>query len=886
MIRLALLSLVCLASSAVGSAARAQTGEVLDDALQAFARERGVNIVYSGDLVADRTTSCPRSTRASRQAVSVVLACLLDGTGLEARRLPSGTFALYRAAARPTPAADPARRSPRALSDARAVTVSGTVTDAATGETLIGATVYAPDLGRGVTTNAYGFYSLTLPTGPTRLVASYVGLATDDETISLRGDLQRDVALATDSTGLGEVVVEALDADLASAGPYASVAFTGDDVQALPALLGEADVLKALQLQPGVGGGVEGTSGLHVRGGTPDQTLILLDGIPVYNASHLFGFLSVFNADAVKRVELFKGGFPARYGGRLSSVVDVRMREGNREERQGHARIGLLSSQALVEGPIADGQGSYLVAGRRTYADLLAAPIFAATGGLENLTPTAYFYDLNAKANVRVGDRDRIYLSLYAGRDRFAATADEEQGDVGDTEGFLTWGNLTGALRWTRPLSDRLFAATTVMASDYQFRVGLDNRQLVPDAPPRQFRSRYRSSIRDVSVQTDLDWSPSARHTVRAGASATRHQYAPGAFTYNPLDADADTTLGAIGTGSWEGALYVEDEVRLGSALVSAGLRATGLVVEGATYGSLEPRLGARINVGAVAVRGSLARMTQYLHLLTTVGGLGLPADLWVPATERVGPERSWQASVGLARETGRTRGSVDAYAKQMDGLVAYREDAAFVRADADWQDQVTSGGGRSLGVELAVSHAGPRTSAQLGYTLARTDRRFDGLNGGARFPYRYDRTHDFELAARHRLSRRVDLSAAFLYQSGQAVTLPATTFFQPQPGPDLRSEGLGSFGGSSGQTYAYSPRNGYRLPPALRLDLGLDLYFRRGPRPRALSFEIYNVTNRANPQYVEINGRLDPETGEVTPFLVGKGLLPILPSVSYQFSF
>ena len=883
MTRLApLLALVAaLGLAAPGLAAHAQTGTPLADALQAFARGRGVDLVYSGDLVAGLRTRCPEATRASSRPAEVVLACLLDGTGLEARRLPSGTLALYRAP-RPAPAARPA--TPRPAPPPAEVTVSGTVTDAATGETLIGAAVYAPALGRGTTTNAYGFYSLALPPGPARLVASYVGLAPSDTTVEVRADRRRDVRLSPDSTGLGEVVVEAADADAALSGAYASVALSGDDVQALPAILGEADVLKALQMQPGVGGGAEGTAGLHVRGGTPDQTLVLLDGIPVYNAAHLFGFVSVFNADAVKRVELFKGGFPARFGGRLSSIVDVRMREGNEEARRGHARIGLLSSQALTEGPIADGRGAYLVSARRTYLDLLAKPVFAATGGLDNFTPTAYFYDVNAKANARVSDRDRLYLSLYAGRDRFAAVADDADISGGRGEGYLTWGNLTGALRWTRPLTDRLFAATTLTASDYAFDVGLEaDRVALGGADLQSFRSRYLSSIRDLAVRTDLEWSPSAAHAVTAGGGLTHHRYAPGAFTYDPFDVAGDTTLGAGPLSSWEGAVYVEDEVRLGPALVSAGVRATGLAVEGATYGSVEPRLAARGAVAGLVVRGSVSRMTQYLHLLTTVGGIGLPADLWVPATDRVGPERAWQATVGVADEAGRTRWSLDAYAKEMTGLVAYREDSDLVRADTDWQDQVTTGEGRSVGVEFAASHAGPRTSAQFAYTLSKTDRRFDALAGGERFPYRYDRTHDLGLAVRHRLSRRLDLSAAFVYQTGQAITLPTVTYFAPRPGYDLTT---GSEGSGGNQTFAYGPRNGYRLPATHRLDLGLDLYFRRGTRPHALSLEVYNVYNQANPYYVEFGRRVDPETGESVPVLTGRSLLPIVPSLSYQFSF
>ena len=880
MTRLALV----LVALAVGPVA-AQTVP-LDDALQDFARERGLRLVYSGDLVAGQRTACPARTRASDRPAPAVLACLLGGTGLEARRLPSGTYAVYRTA--PSAPAQRPRPTPPAPGARQPVTLSGTVTDAATGEALIGAAVYAPDIGQGTTTNAYGFYSLTIPPGRTRVVASYVGFVPNDVTLDTGADRRRDLALTAAPSGLGEVVVEALDG--APSDAYASVSLSGEDVQSVPAVLGEADVLKALQLQPGVGGGAEGTSGLHVRGGTPDQTLVLLDGIPVYNASHLFGFLSVFNADAVNRVELFKGGFPARYGGRLSSVVDVRMREGNDQEATRHARIGLLSSQALAEGPIGDGRGSYLVAGRRTYIDLLAAPVFKATGGIDGLTPTAYFYDLNAKANTRVGDRDRLYLSLYAGRDRFAASSTDSDGSLASPEGKgkgeLAWGNLTGALRWTRPISDRLFSATTLTASAYGFNVGLDSRRVLPGETVAQtFRSRYVSGIRDLALQSDLQWSASPAHSVTVGGSVVRHRYAPGAFTYDPFDTEVETSLGADPVRSWEGALYVEDAVRLGPADLSLGLRATGLAVGGATYGALEPRLAARVGVGGVDVRGSLARMTQYLHLLTTVGGIGLPADLWVPATARVGPERAWHLSAGVAGEAGRTRWSLDGYLKTMGGLVAYRDNAT-ARADTDWQDLVTRGEGRSVGLEALVEHAGPRTSVQLAYTLAKTDRQFDALNGGERFPYRYDRTHDLGLSVRHRLSRRLDLSAAFLYQTGQAITLPTVTFFAPFPSTDLSYDVLPSSGAGSGQTFVYGPRNGFRLPAAHRLDVALDVYFRRGPRPHALSFSVYNVYNRSNPYYVDFSRETDPETGEEQTVLRGRGLLPILPSVSYQFSF
>lgn len=877
---LALAVLVALPAASAG----AQSAPPLAETLQALARERGLRIVYEADLVAGRATVCPASVRTSRQPVETVLTCLLWGTGVEARRLPSGTLALFRAAPAPRPSAPdrPAEAAPP-----RTVTVSGYVTDAATGEALIGAAVYAPALGRGATTNAYGFYTLPLPAGETRLVASYVGFEARDESVSLRTDRRRDLALDAATAGLAEVVVEAGDLRPVPGAP--SVVLTGEDVQGLPALAGEADLLKALQFTPGVGGGAEGTAGLHVRGGSPDQTLLLLDGVPVYNASHLFGFLSVFNADAVKHVELFKGGFPARYGGRLSSVVDVRVREGNREERAGHVRVGVLSSGALAEGPLRGVDGSYVVAGRRTYVDLIARPVLLASGGLDGVQPRASFYDLNAKANARLSARDRVFLSLYAGRDGFGASGEDDLG-LGRSrqfDGELAWGNLTGALRWTRPVGDRLFAATTLTASDYRFRVG---QQTVEAG--ETFGAGYRSGIRDLALQTDLEWAASGAHTVRVGAAATRHAYTPGAFDYDPLGTAADTTLGAPGVGSWEGAVYAEDEVRLGPATLNAGLRATAYAVDGATYGSVEPRVSGQLALGrGLAARASASRMAQYLHLLTTAGGLGLPADLWVPATARVGPERAWQVGAGVTGEVspagaGRTRWSLDAYAKAMTGLVAYREDAGLLRADADWQDLVTTGRGRSVGVEAAVQHTGPRRSVQAAYTLSRTDRQFDEVEGGQRFPYRYDRTHDLALAARQRLSRRFDVSAAAFYQTGQAVTLPTAVYFAPDPGVDLSTAPPPPTGRGSGQVRAYGPRNGFRLPSYARLDLGVDWYFRRGPRPHALSLHVYNATGRTNPFYVQTEVREDSETGERTTVLVGKGVFPVLPSLSYQFSF
>ena len=797
-----------------------------------------------------------------------------------------------------------------AAQTAETVVVSGTVTDAETGEVLIGATVYAPRPGLGVATNAYGFYSLPLPADSARLVVSYVGYATAERVVGGAEDVRLDVALAPEGS-LGEVVVEAADGDV-GARPEATpqmgqVAITGRDVQALPALLGEADVLKAVQLLPGVRGGQEGTAGLYVRGGSPDQTLILLDGVPVYNASHLFGFMSTFNGDAVSRVELTKGAYPARFGGRLGSVLDVRLRDGDLERRRVQGQVGILSTRLLAEGPIVPGKASFLVSGRRTYIDLVARPFIAAENrrqrerGGEEVDPRAYFYDLNAKVNWRPSDRDRVYLSLYGGADVFGFEAVDptrqcyDDGTCGDVEnvygGGLDWGNLTGSLRYTRALSPRTFGALTVTASDYAFDVGADVEEGRGGREPSSARVRYRSGIRDVAARLDLDVAAGRGHTLRLGGGATLHRFTPGALSLVGEGvgdvAPIDTLLGADRSYGLDAVAYVEDEWRVNSR-VTLGLGVHGALYAsgGAVYPSLEPRLSASVQLrDRLAVKVSAAVTQQPIHLLTSAG-IGLPADLWVPATDQVGPQRGAQAAVGLAGSSpsGATTWTLEGYWREMRGLVAYREGAAFTTPFENWEDLVVTGDGRSRGVELFVQHRTDRLTTWLGYTLAKTDRQFDALNEGERFPFRYDRRHDLSTVALYRLSKRFDVSAAFVWGTGDAVTLPVAEY----GGTPFAFGGVERWVNPtfSDDVTVYGPRNAFRLPAYVRADLGVTLYFRRGPRPHALALNVYNATNQKNPFLTVLDDEFDPQTGARRRQLTGVALFPVLPTLSYQFAF
>ena len=766
------------------------------------------------------------------------------------------------------------------------VTLSGFVRDANSRETLIGASVYAPGLERGAVTNAYGFFSLTLPRAPEAdtteaLVVSYVGY----EPLALRLDRttsqELDIALVPDTDALGTAVVTADRAERADETTrMGTVTIAAADLKRIPVLLGEADVLKALQLLPGVQGGTEGTSGFYVRGGGPDQNLLLLDGAPVYNANHLFGFFSVFNGDALSNVELVKGGFPARYGGRLSSVVDMRMREGNQREMRGQGSIGIISSRLTLEAPIVRDRASFIVSGRRTYADLLARPFLP-----DDTDAGYYFWDLNAKANATLSPRDRVFASFYGGNDKFFG--DFEDGG-GRAQNAVNWGNTIGTVRYTRVLSPRLFLNATLLASDYSFDVG---SAYAEDASggnePSSFGLRYRSGIRDYSARADVEWTPTPDHAVLSGLTLTHHRYRPGAVQVkldDPGFTSIDTLLApSAPVSALEVQAYAEDDWAISPALkINAGLHASVFAVDGRTFSSLEPRLAARYRVGRrTSLKASLARMRQYVHLLTN-SGIGLPTDLWVPATDRVPAQTSWQVAAGVARTFGDWSVEAEAYVKTMDGLIEYREGASFLGAAAsDWEAAVTTGEGLSRGLEVLLRRDAGRTTGWVGYTLAKTDRTFEELNRGETFPFKYDRRHDIGMTVQHQATRGITLSATWVYGTGSGFTAPTGRI--PTSRSTAVREVLGQTGGFFGSGYVYAPRNSSRLPAYHRLDLGLIWNGTSWWGEHALALGVYNAYARKNPFFVTAESALD---GPGSLALRGVSVFQAVPSVSYQFTF
>jgi hypothetical protein len=766
------------------------------------------------------------------------------------------------------------------------VTYSGYVRDAQTGENLIGVAVVHPASGQGTATNTYGFFSLTLPAADSaRLLVSYLSYQRQVLTVPGGKSQALTVRLQPATSELqGVEIVGTRQEKLAETTRMGTVNIPLNQIKAVPALFGERDVLKVLQLLPGVQSGGEGQNGLYVRGGSPDQNLILLDGTPVYNASHLFGFFSVFNADALNNVELVKGGFPARYGGRLSSVLDITMKEGNAQEFHGEGGIGLIASRVTLEGPIKKDTASFIFSARRTYIDVLARPLIKLAAG--GSTVGYFFHDLNGKVNWKVGRRDRLYLSAYTGRDEFYARYKDkyDQGEYQKVDSELGWGNLTAALRWNHVVNDRLFANTHLTFSRYQFDVGIGQeearRNANGDLSTDKFRLQYLSNIRDWSLKTDFDYVPRPEHYIRFGGQYIWHQFRPGAAQAKSSDPSFNPNFNTgTRTHAQEMGLYAEDDYKVSERLkVNAGLRLNGFVVRNTLFPSLEPRLAARYLLGTEwALKASYARTTQYIHLLAN-SGAGLPTDLWVPATPKIKPQKAQQFSVGAARnlELGGEgyELSLEGYYKPMQRLIEYREGASFLgTTDNDWEDKVTSGRGWAYGGEVFLQKKTGRTTGWIGYTLAWSNRQFEALNQGKIYPFKYDRRHDASLVVIHQLSPTLRLSGTWVYGTGNAVTL---------------SRGRFTLGPDWGQVDDYGPRNSYRMKAYHRLDLDLSQTRKKKWGEIVNSFSLYNAYSRRNPYFMyyregftDINGNYVNRPGYR---LIS--LFPLLPSFSKSFKF
>jgi hypothetical protein len=767
--------------------------------------------------------------------------------------------------------------------DAQKFTISGYVKSASNGENLIGANIYIKETLKGISANSYGFYSLTTEKGHYTLVVSFIGYKEFTQVIDLNQDMKININLEENIITTKEVVItgEKQDNNTQST-QVGRVEIPIERIKKLPAIFGEIDVLKTIQLTPGVQSAGEGNSGFYVRGGGPDQNLILLDEAVVYNASHLLGFFSVFNADALKNVELIKAGMPANYGGRLASVLDISMKDGNSKHFALNGGIGLISSRLTLEGPIVKDKCSFIVSGRRTYLDLLMRPFLNSTSPFKK--GGYYFYDINAKINYTFSDKDRLYLSGYFGRDVFSLNG----GSIG-IKNSIDWGNGTASLRWNHLYNDKLFSNATFVFSNYKFNL---------EAEQNLYQMKLFSGITDYNGKLDYTWLPSTRQTIKFGANYVYHIMMPNNASAKSGDTQFD--LGqTVKLYSHELAVYINDEFDFTDWLkVNGGLRYTFFEHVGPydryllndvgkisdtihyskgepikCYNNIEPRLSIRFLLpDKSSIKLSYTQNYQYIHL-ASFASVSLPTDIWVPSTSVVKPQYGVQYSLGYFRnfKQNKFETSIEFYYKHLKNQIEFKEGSSpedNLKNNTD--NNFTFGTGDSYGGELFLKKNIGKWTGWIGYTLSWTTRLFPEINNGERYPAKYDRRHDISIVLSWDITERLNVSAVWVYATGNTMTLPLSRYFI-----------------AGNIVNEYSKRNEFRMPDYHRLDLSMTYTGKKKKRfQSSYSVSVYNVYSRMNPYYIYFETSGDLTNFDLTTTAKQVSLFPIIPSFTWNFTY
>lgn len=775
---------------------------------------------------------------------------------------------------------------------AQKVTLSGILKDVDNGETVMGGYVILTNVNnasdpKGAVTNQAGFYSLTVEKGSYLLKISALGYENVLDTLKLYSNTVRNVELHTNPILADEVVVrgEREDHNVSSI-DVGRMEMSIESIKALPALFGEADVIKAIQLLPGVQSGGEGNSGYYVRGGGADQNLVLLDEATVYNASHLLGFFSVFNANAVKNVEIIKSGMPAQYGERISSVLDVHQKEGNMKKYEVDGGIGLIFSNLTVQGPIKKDKASFIVSGRRTYIDILMQPFLKKDSPMKGVD--FYFYDLNAKVNWIINDKHRLYLGGYYGKDVYGFKSSS-----GSIKAALNWANAAASLRWNYIIASNLFLNTSLTFSDYDFTtdMGMD-----------VYSFSLRSGVRDYGLKSELTYLPGIPHTFKFGIHYTFHRFNPNTYAIEAGEGNSFALPTSTSYYAHQLAIYVNDEFDLAKWLkINLGFRYShfehvggftryvlddyGNAVDSIVYkpgeiikqyNHVEPRFSARFLVNSkFSIKTSFTLNYQYLHQIS-MSSISLPTDVWMPSTDLTKPQQGLQTSLGFYYNFNKNmfESYIDFYYKKMNHLAEYKDGMDLTAVTVNPDQLYVYGDGYSWGAEFFLKKTRGRFNGFIGYTLSFTKRRFEDLNHGEPFYAKYDRRHDVSINLVYEIIKnKLSVSAVWVFSSGNTMTIPTGLYF---------------FGGTI--IAEYSDRNGYRMPPYHRLDLSLDWTIVKKKRfETGLNFAVYNVYNRKNPFYIfiETSTTNNPETGlNITAQAKQMSLFPILPSISWNFKF
>jgi hypothetical protein len=754
------------------------------------------------------------------------------------------------------------------LSTAQSTSVlSGFVEDANSGERLVGASVWIDGSNTGTTTNAYGFFSIGLKPDDV-LNCSFIGYKSKQVAGASISPLT--IRLSPLSSTIDEVTITAQRQNNAMGLSMVSIA--PSELQTIPLILGENDILKAYQLMPGVQGGTEGTAGMMVRGSDPSQNLYLLDGVPVYNINHLFGLFSVFNTDAIKSSNLIKGAFPAKYGGRTASVMEIIMKEGSSETLSGSFSLGLISAKALLEGPIND-KTTFMVSGRSSYINLFAYPYFKFVlndGGMWLYN----FYDVNAKINHRINDKHRLYMSYYRGSDEYSfkqTEANENEKMVYGNQ--MKWGNHTGTIRWNNLLSNRLFSNTTFYFSQYKFLSGNHN-ELDPNdksQPAESFSSEIASGIVDLGAKIDFDYRAGENSSLQFGISAINHWFMPG-FSVTDFKSlgeliEADSYKTDSTYVNQEMAAYIETRVDVSRSLKTvAGLRSNMYHTGADPHFTLEPRLNIIITPFKKAIiTAGYARTSQNIHLLAN-SSIGFPTDQWVPITNTVKPIIGNQVNLSFSYNLNLFMLDVEGFYKTMQNVISYEENADL---RLNWESIVEQGNGFAKGLEFLLRKERGKLTGWLAYTWSKSDLHFDNINNGEWFPYKYDRRHDVKITGNYKFSNKVDFSATWVFNTGHAVTLPLGLY-------EASFSTISTKRGHLLEIPYYEKKNDFRMPPYHRLDLALNFHKEKQRFDRTLSLGLYNAYKNHNAFYYDFfDGKLR-----------SNGVIPLVPSIDYKIKF
>lgn len=761
------------------------------------------------------------------------------------------------------------------------IRISGYIYDSKTKETIIGSAIYDMKTKQGTPTNNYGFYSLSIPKGLAELFISHIGYSK----ILLKYDFTKDTAiniyLDPTSSQLEEVIIEdrSLEKRFIDDPTPGRITINPLTIISLPSIGGESDLLKSLQLMPGVKSGSEGTTGLYVRGGNTDQNLYLVDGIPIYNPNHLMGFISTFNTDAIKNIEFYKGAFPARYGGRASSVVDVRMKDGNNERMKAEMSIGLISAKLNIEGPLIKDKTTFSLSGRRTYIDILTKPIIAYMNKRDNRDAdfSYFFSDVNFKLHHKFTPSSWLTASLYWGDDKFSLSTKDNSSDYSDKNtSNVKWGNLIGTIDWAYEINNRLFSNLSLSYNRYRSNMNsvLEKTNYVYGYQvDSKFDFSFLSGIEDWSVKNNYNFYLNGWNSINYGINYTYHTYSPeitSIITFeDSINKPYDVNNRVYGN---EIVIYIEDEMNFTDRFsINPGLHYNLFNVNANTnYHSLEPRLGLRYSIlENLSLKAGYAMMSQNIHLLAN-GILSSPTDLWVPVTEKIKPIISHQVSAGVFYQLKNWANlSYEAYYKKLNDVIDYKDGVSSFNSSAEkWEEKVAQGKGEAYGMEFMVQRENGRTTGWISYTLSWAFREFESgeINGGKRYYDKYDSRNQLNIVLTHKLSKNIDVTAAWYYNTGNRVTVPIASYYDPYSGEDNPPSVI----------EVYGERNNYIMSDYHRLDLSVNFHKQKKYGTRTWSINIFNIYNRKNPFIIM--------TGSEPNKLKAYSIMPIIPTVSFTY--